>query len=152
MKYILCALLSGIFLSTCGPAQMEDGLPDVEKRILRAEKLFNGAYENLDAAIMERLLTEDFTIGYADAAPSKNREQFVAELGSLRQVFPHLQISIDSTVYTVTEDRVTVVGVRTFTWQQEGVTGEHRESFENVWHLVGNQWKLAATTLAKYPE
>lgn len=139
---LYCILLLAIVLGSCGPAQdtPEDGA--AAAKVVQREEIFNGAYENLDAAVIERLLAGDFSLSYAGQAAEKDKQQFVGELGQLRLVFPELRITIDSSRVTPYQDLFIVQGIRTFTWRANDKPGTYRERFTNRWRKEGGDWLL----------
>ncbi|CAH1000511.1 hypothetical protein LEM8419_01664 [Neolewinella maritima] len=140
MRVILPVWLLSLLLCTCGPAQGSDDVHDMDA-VQRREALFHSAYEQLDAAILERLLTDDFVITYAQPATTKDKERFIGELGELRSVFPNLQLSVDSSsVVAGTEPEV--AGLRTFSWTYAGEPGSYQEQFRHHWQYTEGNWLL----------
>ena len=146
MKWMF-ACMPLIVLCTCGRAQDTPVEGEGETRVADRERVFNGAYENLDAAVLERLLAPDYTVDYQGTEAARSREQFVDELAQLRLVFPDLHITIDSTTIASEDDGYRVEGLRTFHWRAHDTPGSYRERFTNRWERIDGTWLLAATTL-----
>ncbi len=140
-------MLAGFCLCTCGTAEDTPPPGDAQDRVSERERIFNGAYENLDAAVLERLLAADYVVDYRGREASRSREQFVGELGQLRLVFPGLHIEIDSSRFTVYREQYIVQGIRTFHWRANDTPGSYRERFTNRWTFRDGQWLLANTIL-----
>ena len=137
MRFTLLASLLVLLLCTCGPAQ---GSEQLRKR----EELFNSAYERLDAAILERLLAEDFTATYARPPVTKDKTRFLGELAELRTIFPNLRLRVDSLEIDPAELGLTT-GLRTFFWTYAGEPGSYRERFRNHWRQVDGEWLLTSS-------
>jgi hypothetical protein len=151
MSTILRALLFPLLLCTCGPAQDVNADVRTEESILRAEKVFTEAYENLDAAIIERLLTDDFELQYATAAGTRSRAEYVSELAEMRAVFPKLQLTVDTFTVTELEQSYQTSGERTFSWQLPQGRGAHTEQFINYWRPENGELKLYRMEIATRP-
>lgn len=135
-------MLGMVFLGTCGTGEDTDPRQDGAGRVAQREAVFNGAYENLDAAVIDRLLSDDFAMVYAGQAAPKDRQRFIDDLGQLRLVFPQLQISIDSSRVVAYQDQFIVQGIRTFRWRANGEPGTYRERFTNRWRRSGGEWVM----------
>ncbi|MCP9235413.1 nuclear transport factor 2 family protein [Lewinella sp. JB7] len=148
MRYMLYGLLSGFLLGSCAPAQPESGDVSAKEKILREEKLFHEAYESLDAAVLDRLLTAEYTLSHRGRDGYKTRRQFLDELGQLRTIFPALRITTDSIRYEAVDDGGRTRGLRTFTWRQDGTSGTYRERYTNYWQWDAGRWRLTSTELS----
>lgn len=148
MSTILRALLFPLLLCTCGPAQNGKEEIPTEEKVLRAEKVFTEAYENLDAAIIERLLTDDFELQYATTAGTRSRTEYVSELAEMRAVFPKLQLTVDTLTVTELDDDYRTTGERTFSWQLPQGQGSHTELFTNYWRPENGQLRLYRMEIA----
>ncbi len=124
---------------------------DGERHVTERERIFNGAYETLDAAVMDRLLDTGYMVSYQGKEPERGREQFIGELGQLRLVFPKLRIAIDSTQIIPYDDLYIVQGIRTFHWETGEGPGTYRERFTNRWRDAGGEWRLFRTSLQPLP-
>ena len=149
MKWSVFALLCVGFLCTCGLAQDKEGVDSTVAGVRAAERVFNGAYENLDAAVLDRMLADEFTVGYSGQETQKSKENWLGELGQLRVVFPQLRIRTDSLQVTPYGGLFVVQGLRTFTWKSEGEAGSYRERFTNRWRKDADTWQLTATQLER---
>lgn len=147
MRILPQSLLLFVVLFSCGPAQ--DSSPRTEEeRVAEAEALYTGAYENLDAAVMERLLTEDYEVVYTEPDNRKDKRQWIGELGQLRALFPQLTISVDSSRIIPYRDNYMVQGIRTFHWTNDGQDGSYQERFANRWRMDGGNWRLYGTRIS----
>ena len=145
MLLVLC-----LCVFSCGPAQDKAADTD-EEGVRRAENLFILAYEELDAAIMGRMLAEDFEADYTGDSASKDRRTWLAEIQSYRAVFPDMRVTVDSldVVHEGTHFRVS--GIRTFTWSNDGQGGSYRERYRNFWRRQGGEWKLYRSKINSAP-
>ena len=130
-----CCICS--LLLTCGPAQgTADG---VEGR----EQLFHTAYEALDAAVLERLLAENFTITYTQPPATKDKVRFLGELAELRTIFPNLRLTVDTSWMTEQGTaEVAIEGLRTFGWEFDGQPGQYTERYVHHWQQQDGAWRL----------
>ncbi len=147
MKTILLAALGACLLCTCGPAQDKPGARSERGDVLAAERVFTGAYESLDAAVLERMLTDDFTVTYSGQGTEKTKDQWLNELGQLRAVFPRLQIHSDSIEVSPAAAVTVVRGIRIFSWAADGEQGEYRERFVHRWRDESEGLRLAGMEL-----
>ncbi|WP_168797442.1 nuclear transport factor 2 family protein [Neolewinella litorea] len=132
---------------SCGPAQDTTTGKDGADQVARREAIYNGAYQNLDAAVMQRLLSDSYVITYTGQAAGKTKAQFVDELGQLRLVFPELRIIVDSSKVIPYQDLYIVQGIRTFNWRANGEPGTYRERFTNRWSREEGDWVMLATKI-----
>ncbi len=144
MKILLATLLLPVVLCTCGPSQDTTSRTEPEQ-VQAAEKLFNGAYQQLDAALMERLLTDDFEVVYPDQESRKTKQQWISELSQLRAIFPQLEIIIDSSRLIPYNGNYIVQGTRQFKWNNQGQTGSYSERFSNRWRREDGAWRMYGT-------
>ncbi len=147
MKALFLALFGACLLYTCGPAQDKPGDRSERGNVLAVERVLTGAYESLDAAVMERLLTDDFTVTYKGENSEKTREEWLGELGQLRAVFPRLQIRTDSVEISPGASQTFVRGTRIFSWAEGGERGEYRERFLHQWRDGPEGLRLAGMEL-----
>ena len=135
-------LLLALLLCTCGPAP--DSCTDCtpEEAIAKAEELYHSAYENLDAAVMERLLSVNFVASYPDQEMERDKAAFIDELSQLSIIFPELTIVVDSSGINPYRDNYIVSGNRTYSWQQGAQKGSYRERFVNNWEREPDGWRL----------
>ena len=118
----------------------------------RREELFHTAYEQLDAAVLERILTEDFTITYHTPPIAKNKDRFLRELAELRTVFPNLKLRVDSLAIKDEAMAPVTSGLRTFSWTYAGQPGSFQEAFRHHWRWEDGEWMLHAVEVAPPPE
>ncbi len=147
MKRFIYALLCVSVLFTCGPAEDKQGMESRPAAVLAAERVFNGAYENLDAAVLDRLLADDFRISYGSQDSEKDKDRWLGELGQLRLLFPQLRIHTDSLTITPYAELYIVQGLRTFSWNADGEAGSYQERFTNRWRQAADNWELTTTKL-----
>lgn len=139
-----------LVLLSCGPTQDKSG--DAEReRVADLENLFNQAYQDLDVAIMDRLLSEDFEAVYPTQQGTKDKEQWLGELQGFRAVFPALDVSVDSTEFSTAEQGVSVTAVRKFSWTQDGQSGVHRERYTNRWTKRSGEWRISQSSIVPQP-
>lgn len=139
-----------VTLYSCAPSQ--DTSPDARESDLRArEEVFQVAYAELDAAILARLLTDDYVIRQLDQATERSKSEWLAELQALRDVFPRMRITVDGSDLTLTENRATVSGQRTFTWSEHTEIGTYREHFQNRWQMQDGVWVLRESEVRALP-
>ena len=149
MNVLIRGLALFLLLCTCGPAQTETD--PTERGVRRAEAVFNSAYQELDAAVLDRLLTDDFTLRYTEQEGSLSKEDFLGTLAELRAVFPALEVSADSSNVAVYQEMFIVRGTRTFAWQLDGQAMAHQEEYTNRWRLDDGKWKLWWTEITQLP-
>ena len=151
MRNPLVAFLLFHLLCTCGPAQGTQGGADLGK-VPDREALFHSAYEQLDAAVLDLLLSDDFTITYQRPPITKDKDQFLRELAELRNVFPNLRLRVDSLV--IGKDTATLVttGLRTFSWTYAGQPGSFQEGYRHHWRWEDEQWLLGAAEVLPPPD
>ena len=128
-------------LLSCGPAQDKTPTTD-EARVLRAEELFTLAYQELDAAVMGRLLTDDFVAEYGGENASKDRRTWLSEIQSYRAIFPDMVVTVDSLSVVPAAEGYSVAAVRTFSWDGQGQEGSYQERYRHYWRREGQDWKV----------
>lgn len=149
MNVVIRALALLLLLCTCGPAQTDTD--PTERGVRRAEEVFTSAYQELDAAVLDRLLTDDFTLRYTEQEGNLSKEDFIGTLAELRTVFPALKVTVDSSSIAAYQDMYTVRGQRTFDWEMEGQAMGHQEAYTNRWRLDDGTWKLWWTEITQLP-
>lgn len=152
MLRVICYWLFPLLLCTCGPAQDSAGDQGSMEGVRRAEKVFNEAYESLDAAVMERMLSDDFTLRYGGVEGVKTREQFVADVADMRTVLPELTVTTDSLQVSERVDHYEVTSIRSFHWRLRGEPGTYQEHYLNLWRREGSSWKIYRTEIDKPSE
>ena len=142
---ITLLLLSGL---TCGAPSPEDATQDsvVEestlRRVSQREELFHSAYGALDAAVLERVLHDDFIITYTHPPAEKDKSRFVRELGELRVVFPDLTLTVDASTIVQQDNGALVSGTRTFRWRYDDEVGSYAEGFRHHWISTDGGYQL----------
>ena len=119
----------------------------MEKR----EILFHSAYEQLDAAVLDRILTDDFTIAYERPPITKQKDQFLRDLAELRTVFPNLQLRVDRLEVDEEDGRPITNGLRTFSWTYAGQAGSFQEAYRHQWRWQDEEWKLYSVVVLPPP-
>ncbi|PPK86354.1 uncharacterized protein DUF4440 [Neolewinella xylanilytica] len=147
MKNWLVTLFCAVWLYTCGPPQDKSAASELDQ-IEQAETVFTQAYQELDAAVMDRVLADDYTVEYPSEQAGKSRRQWIGELQGLRSVFPALRIEVDSSEITAVEADYTVTAKRTFIWNQEGTEGRYAERYTNYWQRDAGRWRLYRSRIA----
>lgn len=145
-------------LLACGPPSPQDAAQDTEagesnlSAVLRREELFHSAYGALDAAILQRILHDDFVITYTQPPAEKDKARFVHELGELRVVFPDLQLTVDSSSVLRRQEGIQVTGSRTFRWHYAGEAGSYAERFRHFWVAGSGGYQLLRAEVLPPPE
>ena len=135
---------------SCAPSQ--DTSPEARESDLRErEALFHAAYAEFDAAVLARLLDEDYVLRQLDQSYERSRTEWLTELQSLQTVFPRLRITVDQIEMVLESKLATVKGQRTFTWTQGTESGSYREDFENHWRYAEGNWTLLASEVRALP-
>lgn len=149
--YRMLLLLSIIFC-TCGRAQDTPPLSDEEVigGVKRQEKIFTEAYAHLDAAVLERILSDKFSMRYTAKTTGLSKAQFLAELARMDQMIPDMEIILDSLkVESGGIGKATSRGRRTFAWEIGGSRGGFEENFINTWRREGGAWMLTDTEIGQ---
>jgi hypothetical protein len=135
-----------LFVCTCAPPPATDESTS-EKAIRQQEDVVAGAYQSLDAAVLDRLLAPDFELVYPATGNRKDRTAYLSDLAALRQQFPPLTVTLDSLHIEIKDDGAIAEGIRSFSWQTEGTEGQYAEHYRNQWTYQNENWKLTETTL-----
>jgi hypothetical protein len=144
MKVRAFALIVTLWLCTCVPAPATDSSYEAFRD---REEVLAGAYQTLDAAVMDRMLADDFTVIYAGSGGRKQRAAYLSDLAALRDQFPQLTVELDSLRVSHEDTVVRTTGKRIYGWRMAGTPGQYSERFRNVWEYRGGKWTLAQTTL-----
>lgn len=120
----------------------EDSPAETFASVRQREEVFNAAYEELDGALLARLLHDDYRIDYGGRLPTRDADAFLRDLVDRRGLFPDLDVRIDSSRLERRGDTVVVTGERTFGWMLEGQAGQYRERYVNRWLPQEGQWRL----------
>ncbi len=120
--------------------------------MVKREALFHAAYEQLDAAVLDRILAADFTITYQTPPVTKGKDQFLGELSELRTVFPNLRLHVDSLTLTGDDTSPVGSGLRTFSWTYAGQPGSFQEGYRHHWRWEDGQWMLSAAEVLPPPD
>lgn len=139
----MISLLLALLLGTCGRAPKGDD----RERLLRQEEIYQTAFENLDGALLERTVTEDYQVSYPEQGGTRDKQRFMDELTSMRAVFPELNLRLDSTRVEADQDGYVVTGTRVFNWQDGQATGEYREHYTNYWIERDGEWRLRRSVI-----
>ena len=150
MNVFAIVLTLALCLFSCGPAQDKTAATE-EEGVRQAEKLFALAYQELDAAVMGRLLADDFVAEYAGDNGTKDRRTWLSEIQSYRTIFPDMNVTVDSLQIESEGKDFTVSAVRTFTWDNDGQGGSYREHYRNLWRNQGGHWKMFRTEINAMP-
>ena len=121
------------------------------QRVEKREALFHTAYEQLDAAVLDRMLTDDFTIAYRRPPITKQKDQFLGDLAELRTVFPNLRLQVDSLEVEAEGGRPVTNGLRTFSWTYAGQPGSFQEAYRHQWRWQDEEWKLSSIVVLPPP-
>ena len=141
MNVFAILLTLTLCLFSCGSAQDKTAATE-EEGVRRAEALFTLAYQELDAAVMGRLLTEDFVAEYRGENATKDRRTWLSEIQSYRAIFPEMNVTVDSLTVESDAEGFTVAAVRTFSWSGQGQEGSYQERYRNRWRKDGQDWKV----------
>ena len=150
MRTVAIGLCFGMALYSCAPSQ--DTSPEVRlAALLERETLLEAAYEDVDAAVLARLLHDDFVLRQLDQDTERSKSEWLAELQSLTDLFPRLDLTVVREETLLADDRATVSGQRTFTWTQGVETGTYPETFTNYWRYDGGEWILYLSEVRAVP-
>ena len=130
-----------VILCTCAPAQ-DKSTPAA------ADRLFTEAYGNLDAALLERLLAEDFYLRHPGNPTVIGGPAFLAEVGQMRQLFPDLEVKVDSFSLATGGAGTVSSGIRTFAWSTGKEAGSFSERYANYWSQHDAGWLLDSAVVA----
>jgi ketosteroid isomerase-like protein len=146
MKVSPISLIVFLLLCTCDRAPSSRQQP-TEEAVAQLEEVLAGAYQTLDAAVIDRLLAPDFVVIYSATGEEKSRRGYLAELATMRQVFPELTVELQDLSLNRTGDTMRAEGTRHYSWRMDGQTGSYREPYRNDWTWTGEDWLLTKTTL-----
>lgn len=136
---------------SCAPSQDKASTEEHLAAVRRVDAVYQTAYEQLDAAVLERVLAPDYRLRQPEQGSEKTKDEWIAEVAELKTVFPALQLLVEDVAIEVDNDLATVTGKRSFRWQQGEADGAYGEYFENTWQLRGGEWRLIGSTLTSLP-
>ena len=145
--FTFCAALVVILFSTfTTPAQQSSALTPAEAEVRKLERAWLDAYEKKDVSAMTAIVSDDFTITFADGS-IQTKPQIIESLkrpggGTSKFTTENVQ----SRVYG---DTVILIGLVISEWKQNGQPMSDRSRYTDTYVKRNGKWQVVASHLSK---
>jgi hypothetical protein len=136
----------------CATACASSAPAGAEQQVRALERAWLDAYEQRDPSAMERILADDFTITYPNAAVQTKRDvvDYIVRERDAHNVPPHF--FTESTVAHVYPGTVILSGLVVTERVRDGQTVRSTQRYTDTYVYVHGQWQVAASHLSNVPK
>lgn len=140
------AVFAAVLLAVGHAAARQDSLSKAEQEVRRLEREWLDAYERNDAAAMDRIVAEDFTITFPNGS-MQTKAQLMAMIRAPRKGAPP-KFHTESVASRAYGDTVILTGRVVGEFQQDGKTVRDVSRYTDTYAKVGGRWQVVASHLS----
>ena len=127
------------------------GVPTAEKELLMIEREWLDAYLKADAAAMERIEADEFTITYPNGEVVTKAKEVERIKASKPRTDGSLELSTEGTTVKFNGDTAVLSGVFIQKQRMKGEEKIVRERYTDVWVKRNGRWQVVASQLTAIP-
>lgn len=147
---ILCLLLISTMALAAGhvnkPQEPQSG--NAEQEVKKLEREWLDAYEQHDAAAMDRIVASDFTITYPNGGV-RTKEQIMRMIKSPRpSAGPGPKFATEEVLARVYGDTVVLTGRLVTQWQRAGEISKEQSRYTDTYVRRDGRWQVVASHLS----
>ena len=145
-----------LIVTSCGfaPARQaqQPKLTRAEEEVRKLEREWLDAYEQNDAAAMERIVADDFTITFPNGG-MQTKPQLLAMVRAPRRAGqPRMRFYTDGVESRAYGDTVILVGRVTTEYERDGKTVKEQSRYTDTYVRRGGRWQVVASHLSNVEE
>lgn len=147
---IICVLLASTMALAASSMRkrQEPQNSNAEQEVKKLEREWLDAYEQHDAAAMDRIVSSDFTITYPDG-DVLTKEQIMRMIKSPRaSASPGPKFTTEEVLARVYGDTVILTGRLVTQWQRAGEISKEQSRYTDTYIKRGGRWQVVASHLS----
>lgn len=149
--FLLLLFFAAPPLLSAAPARQVAGQAEAEVRKLEREWL--DAYEKFDAAAMDRIVAEGFTITFPDGRVQRKPQLMAQTRAPRRDAGPSApRFRTEGVGACVYGDTVVLTGLVVSEWQQDGKAVGESQRYTDTYVRLNGRWQVVASHLSNVPK
>ena len=150
-------MLVALFIAACGAvparqAQPEPKVTRAEEEVRRLEREWLDAYEQNDAAAMDRIVADDFSITFPNGATQTKPQLMAMVRAPRREGRPRMKFRTEGVRSRAYGETVILTGLVVTEYERDGKAVREQSRYTDTYVRAGGRWRVVASHLSNAPE
>ncbi|HWS90667.1 MAG TPA: nuclear transport factor 2 family protein [Pyrinomonadaceae bacterium] len=145
-------VLVSLIVAACGVAPAQAQLTGAEEEVRRLERQWLDAYEQNDAAAMERIVADGFTITFPNGGMQTKPQLMSMIKAPRRPGQPRMKFRTEGVESRAYGDTVILTGRVVTEYERDGKTVREQSRYTDTYVRSGGRWQVVASHLSNVEE